>query len=201
MARYIGPKSKIARKFGEPIFGSDKSFEKRNFPPGQHGNNKRRGKKSEYAIQLMEKQKAKYTYGILEKQFRIIFDRASRSKGVTGEVLLQLCESRLDNIVYRLGISSSRSGARQLVSHGHIIVNNKIVNIPSCHVKPGDKVGVREKSKSINSIQESLHNNSSVYEWLTWDENILTGTFVTIPERTQIPENIKEQLIVELYSK
>ena len=201
MARYIGPKSKIARKFGEPIFGSDKSFEKRNYPPGQHGNNKRRGKKSEYAIQLMEKQKAKYTYGILEKQFRIIFDRASRSKGVTGEVLLQLCESRLDNIVYRLGISSSRSGARQLVSHGHIIVNNKIVNIPSCHLKPGDQVGVREKSKSINSIQESLHNNSSVYEWLTWDENILTGTFVTIPERTQIPENIKEQLIVELYSK
>ncbi len=201
MARYIGPKSKIARKFGEPIFGSDKSFEKRNFPPGQHGNNKRRGKKSEYAIQLMEKQKAKYTYGILEKQFRIIFDRASRSKGVTGEVLLQLCESRLDNIVYRLGISSSRSGARQLVSHGHIIVNNKIVNIPSCHVKPGDKVGVREKSKSINSIQESLHKNSSVYEWLTWDENILTGTLVSTPERIQIPENIKEQLIVELYSK
>ncbi|MFL2590404.1 MAG: 30S ribosomal protein S4 [Flavobacteriaceae bacterium] len=201
MARYIGPKSKIARKFGEPIFGSDKSFEKRNFPPGQHGNNKRRGKKSEYAIQLMEKQKAKYTYGILEKQFRIIFDRASRSKGVTGEVLLQLCESRLDNIVYRLGISSSRSGARQLVSHGHIIVNNKIVNIPSCHVKPGDKVGVREKSKSINSIQESLHNNSSVYEWLAWDENILTGTLVSTPERIQIQENIKEQLIVELYSK
>lgn len=201
MARYTGPKSKIARKFGEPIFGSDKSFEKRNYPPGQHGNNKRRGKKSEYAIQLMEKQKAKYTYGILEKQFRIIFDRASRSKGVTGEVLLQLCESRLDNIVYRLGVSSSRSGARQLVSHGHIIVNDKIVNIPSCHVKPGDKVGVREKSKSINSIQESLHNNSSVYEWLTWDENILTGTFVSVPERIQIPENIKEQLIVELYSK
>ena len=201
MARYTGPKSKIARKFGEPIFGSDKSFEKRNYPPGQHGNNKRRGKKSEYAIQLMEKQKAKYTYGILEKQFRIIFDRASRSKGVTGEVLLQLCESRLDNIVYRLGVSSTRSGARQLVSHGHIILNDKIVNIPSCHVKPGDKVGVREKSKSINSIQESLHNSSSVYEWLSWDENILTGTFVSVPERIQIPENIKEQLIVELYSK
>ena len=201
MARYIGPKSKIARKFGEPIFGSDKSYEKRNYPPGQHGNNKRRGKKSEYAIQLMEKQKAKYTYGILEKQFRIIFNRASRSKGVTGEVLLQLCESRLDNIVYRLGISPSRSGARQLVSHGHIILNDKIVNIPSCHVKPGDKVGVREKSKSINSIQESVHNNSSVYEWLTWDKNNLTGTFVSIPERIQIPENIKEQLIVELYSK
>ena len=201
MARYTGPKSKIARKFGEPIFGSDKSFEKRNYPPGQHGNNKRRGKKSEYAIQLMEKQKAKYTYGILEKQFRIIFDRASRSKGVTGEVLLQLCESRLDNIVYRLGISPSRSGARQLVSHGHIILNDKIVNIPSCHVKPGDKVGVREKSKSINSIQESLNNNSSVYEWLTWDENNLNGTFVSVPDRIKIPENIKEQLIVELYSK
>ena len=201
MATYTGPKSKIARKFGEPIFGSDKSYEKRNYPPGQHGNNKRRGKKSEYAIQLMEKQKAKYTYGILEKQFRIIFNRASRSKGVTGEVLLQLCESRLDNIVYRLGISPSRSGARQLVSHGHIILNDKIVNIPSCHVKPGDKVGVREKSKSINSIQESVHNNSSVYEWLTWDKNNLTGTFVSIPERIQIPENIKEQLIVELYSK
>ena len=201
MARYIGPKSKIARKFGEPIFGSDKSFEKRNYPPGQHGNNKRRGKKSEYAIQLMEKQKAKYTYGILEKQFRIIFNRASRSKGVTGEVLLQLCESRLDNIVYRLGISPSRSGARQLVSHGHIVVNDKIVNIPSCHIKPGDKVGIREKSKSISSIQESLKNNSSVYEWLTWDETNLTGTMVVTPERIQIPENIKEQLIVELYSK
>ena len=201
MARYIGPKSKIARKFGEPVFGSDKSFEKRNYPPGQHGNNKRRGKKSEYAIQLMEKQKAKYTYGILEKQFRIIFNRASRSKGVTGEVLLQLCESRLDNIVYRLGISPSRSGARQLVSHGHIIVNNKIVNIPSCNIKPGDKIAVREKSKSISSIQESLQKNSSVYEWLTWDESNLNGTFVSIPERIQIPENIKEQLIVELYSK
>ena len=201
MARYIGPKSKIARKFGEPIFGSDKSFEKRNYPPGQHGNNKRRGKKSEYAIQLMEKQKAKYTYGILEKQFRIIFNRASRSKGVTGEVLLQLCESRLDNIVYRLGISPSRSGARQLVSHGHIVVNDKIVNIPSYHVKPGDKVGIREKSKSINSIQESLGKNSSIYEWLTWDETNLTGTMVVTPERIQIPENIKEQLIVELYSK
>ncbi len=201
MARYIGPKSKIARKFGEPIFGSDKSYEKRNYPPGQHGNNKRRGKKSEYAIQLMEKQKAKYTYGILEKQFRIIFDRASRSKGVTGEVLLQLCESRLDNIVYRFGISPSRSGARQLVSHGHIVVNDKIVNIPSYHVKPGDKVGIREKSKSINSIQESLGKNSSIYEWLTWDDTNLTGTMVVTPERIQIPENIKEQLIVELYSK
>ena len=201
MARYIGPKTKISRKFGEPIFGPDRSFEKKNYPPGHHGQNKRRQKKSEYAIQLMEKQKAKYTYGILEKQFRIIFNKASRSKGVTGEVLLQLCESRLDNIVYRLGISPSRSGARQLVSHRHIVVNDKVVNIPSFHVKPGDKVGVRLKSKSIYSIQESLQKNSSVYEWLTWDETNLIGTLVSIPERIQIPENIKEQLIVELYSK
>ena len=146
MARYTGPKTKIARKFGEPIFGADKSFEKRNYPPGQHGNNRRRGKKSEYAIQLMEKQKAKFTYGILEKQFRIIFDRASRAKGVTGEVLLQLCESRLDNVVYRLGIAPTRSAARQLVSHRHITVNGEILNIPSCHIKPGDVIGVREKS-------------------------------------------------------
>ena len=152
MARYTGPKTKIARKFGEPIFGADKSFEKRNYPPGQHGNNRRRGKKSEYAIQLMEKQKAKFTYGILEKQFRIIFDRASRAKGVTGEVLLQLCESRLDNVVYRLGIAPTRSAARQLVSHRHITVNGNILNIPSCHIKPGDVIGVREKSKSLTAI-------------------------------------------------
>ena len=156
MARYTGPKTKIARKFGEPIFGVDKSFEKRNYPPGQHGNNRRRGKKSEYAIQLMEKQKAKFTYGILEKQFRIIFDRASRAKGVTGEVLLQLCESRLDNVVYRLGIAPTRSAARQLVSHRHITVNGSIVNIPSCHIKAGDVIGVREKSKSLTAITLSL---------------------------------------------
>ncbi|MCH1517837.1 MAG: 30S ribosomal protein S4 [Flavobacteriaceae bacterium] len=201
MARYTGPKTKISRKFGEPIFGADKSFEKRNYPPGQHGNNRRRGKKSEYAIQLMEKQKAKYTYGILEKQFRIIFARASQSKGVTGEVLLELCESRLDNVVYRLGIAPTRSAARQLVSHRHITLNGNLVNIPSCHVKPGDVIGVREKSKSLSAIAHSLDRNSAVYEWLTWNASTLEGTFVSTPQRLQIPENIKEQLIVELYSK
>ena len=201
MARYTGPKTKISRKFGEPIFGADKSFEKRNYPPGQHGNNRRRGKKSEYAIQLMEKQKAKYTYGILEKQFRILFARASQSKGVTGEVLLELCESRLDNVVYRLGIAPTRSAARQLVSHRHITLNGALVNIPSCHVKPGDVIGVREKSKSLSAITHSLERNSSVYEWLTWNASTLEGTFVSTPQRLQIPENIKEQLIVELYSK
>ncbi|MDG3580899.1 MULTISPECIES: 30S ribosomal protein S4 [Galbibacter] len=201
MARYRGPKTKIARKFGEAIFGDDKSFEKRNYPPGQHGNNRRRGKKSEYAVQLMEKQKAKYSYGILERQFRNLFEKANRSKGVTGEVLLQLCESRLDNVVYRMGISPSRRGARQLVSHRHIIVNGEIVNIPSYQLKPGDVVGVREKSKSLEAINNSLSNNSSVYEWITWNNEKKEGTFVTVPERLQIPENIKEQLIVELYSK
>jgi small subunit ribosomal protein S4 len=201
MARYIGPKTKIARKFGEPIFGDDKSFEKRNYPPGQHGNAKRRGKKSEYAIQLMEKQKAKFTYGILERQFRNIFEKANRSKGVTGEVLLQLCESRLDNVVYRFGLSPSRSGARQLVSHRHITVNGSIVNIPSYQVKVGDVVGVREKSKSLNIIVEAKGKDASAYEWLSWNKEQLQGTFVSVPERIQIPENIKEQLIVELYSK
>lgn len=201
MARYIGPKTKIARKFGEPIFGDDKSFEKRNYPPGQHGNAKRRGKKSEYAIQLMEKQKAKFTYGILERQFRNLFEKANRSKGVTGEVLLQLCESRLDNVVYRFGLSPSRSGARQLVSHRHITVNGSIVNIPSYQVKVGDVVGVREKSKSLNIIVEAKGKDASAYEWLSWNKEQLQGTFVSVPERIQIPENIKEQLIVELYSK
>ncbi|AKA34405.1 MAG: 30S ribosomal protein S4 [Muricauda sp.] len=201
MARYTGPKTKIARKFGEAIFGDDKSFEKKNYPPGQHGNNRRRGKKSEYAIQLMEKQKAKYTYGILERQFRNLFAEAKRREGVTGEVLLQLCESRLDNIVYRMGLSPSRRGARQLVSHRHITVNGEVVNIPSYSVKPGDVVGVREKSKSVQSIQSSLEANSSVYEWITWNSEKMEGTFVSVPERIQIPENIKEQLIVELYSK
>jgi len=201
MARYTGPKSKIARKFGEAIFGEDKSFDKKNYPPGQHGNNRRRGKKSEYAIQLMEKQKAKYTYGILEKQFRNIFAKANRSKGVTGEVLLQLCETRLDNVVYRMGISNSRRGARQLVSHRHITVNGELVNIPSYSLKPGDVVGVREKSKSLQAIEDSLAANSSVYEWITWNSDKKEGAFVAIPERVQIPENIKEQLIVELYSK
>jgi len=201
MARYTGPKTKIARKFGEPIFGEDKSFEKRNYPPGQHGNARRRGKKSEYAIQLMEKQKAKFTYGILERQFRNIFEKASRSKGVTGEVLLQLCESRLDNVVYRFGLSPSRSGARQLVSHRHITVNGSIVNIPSYQVKAGDVVGVREKSKSLNIIVEANGKDAAAYEWLSWNKDQLQGTFVSVPERLQIPENIKEQLIVELYSK
>ena len=201
MARYTGPKTKIARKFGEAIFGDDKSFEKRNYPPGQHGNTKRRGKKSEYAIQLMEKQKAKFTYGILERQFRNLFKKASRSKGVTGDALLQLCESRLDNVVYRFGLSPSRSGARQLVSHRHITVNDSIVNIPSYQVKVGDVVGVREKSKSLNIIVEAKGKDSSTYEWLSWNNEQLQGTFVSIPERIQIPENIKEQLIVELYSK
>ena len=201
MARYIGPKSKISRKFGAPIFGPDKAFEKRNYPPGQHGNNRRRGKKSEYAVQLLEKQKAKYTYGILERQFRNIFEKASGSKGVTGEVLLQLCESRLDNVVYRLGIAPSRNAARQLVSHGHITVDGKIVNIPSFNLKPGNSVGVREKSKSLQSISSSLEANSSIYDWMTWNSSTYEGNFVSIPQRNQIPENIKEQLIVELYSK
>ncbi|NQY04904.1 MAG: 30S ribosomal protein S4 [Flavobacteriaceae bacterium] len=201
MARYTGPKTKIARKFGEAIFGEDKSFEKRNYPPGQHGNNRRRGKKSEYAIQLMEKQKAKYTYGILERQFRNLFDSASRSKGITGEVLLQLCESRLDNVVYRMGIAPSRRGARQLVSHRHITVNGNIVNIPSYSLKAGDVIGVREKSKSLQAIEASLAKSSSVYEWITWNGDLKEGTFIAVPERIQIPENIKEQLIVELYSK
>ena len=201
MARYTGPKTKIARKFGEAIFGDDKNFEKRNYPPGQHGNNRRRGKKSEYAIQLAEKQKAKYTYGILERQFSNLFKKASASQGITGEILLQLCESRLDNVVYRMGVSKSRSGARQLVGHRHITVNGEIVNIPSYRLKEGDVIAVREKSKSLVAIEDALASNSNVYEWLTWNNDTKTGTFVKVPERLQIPENIKEQLIVELYSK
>jgi len=201
MARYTGPKSKIARKFGEAIFGDDKAFEKKSYPPGMHGNNRRRGKKSEYAIQLQEKQKAKYTYGILERQFRNLFEKATRSKGVTGEVLLQLCEARLDNVVYRFGIAPSRRAARQLVGHRHITVNGEVVNIPSYSLKPGDVVGVREKSKSLQVIEDSLSAKSNVYEWISWNSDKKEGTFVSIPERIQIPENIKEQLIVELYSK
>ncbi len=201
MARYTGPKTKIARKFGEAIFGEDKSFEKRNYPPGQHGNARRRGKKSEYAIQLAEKQKAKYTYGILEKQFRNMFKKATASKGITGEVLLQLCESRLDNVVFRMGISPSRSGARQLVSHRHITVNGELVNIPSYQLKAGDVVAVREKSKSLEAIERSLSNSSTVYEWITWNDDTKEGTYVAVPARIQIPENINEQFIVELYSK
>jgi len=201
MARYTGPKTKIARKFGEAIFGEDKAFEKRNYPPGQHGNNRRRPKKSEYAIQLMEKQKAKFTYGILERQFRNLFNRASRSKGVTGEVLLQLCESRLDNIVFRLGLAPTRSAARQLVSHRHITLNGSVNNIPSTTVKEGDVVGVREKSKSLDVVERAVAQPNSVQEWLSFNEATLEGTMVSVPTREQITENIKEQLIVELYSK
>jgi small subunit ribosomal protein S4 len=201
MARYTGPKTKIARKFGQPIFGEDKSFEKRNYPPGQHGNNRRRGKKSEYAIQLMEKQKAKYTYGVLERQFRNMFKKATAAQGITGEVLLQLCESRLDNVVYRMGIAPSRSAARQLVSHRHITVNGKKVNVPSYQLKAGDVVAVREKSKSLEVIQNSLTNSSQVYEWITWNNESMEGTYVSVPARIQIPEQINEQFIVELYSK
>ncbi len=201
MARYNGPKSKIARKFREPIFGPDKSLEKKNYPPGMHGPNKRRGKKSEYAIQLAEKQKAKYTYGILEKQFSNMFKKASAKSGISGVILLQLCEQRLDNVVFRLGISPTRRGARQLVSHRHITVNGSIVNIPSYSLKVGDVVGVREKSKSMIIISSSLSSENAVHEWLLWDNNSLTGEVKAIPTREQISENIKEQLIVELYSK
>jgi small subunit ribosomal protein S4 len=201
MARYTGPKTKIARKFGEAIFGEDKAFEKRNYPPGQHGNNRRRPKKSEYAVQLMEKQKAKFTYGILERQFRNLFERASRSKGVTGEVLLQLCETRLDNLVYRLGLAPTRSAARQLVSHRHITLNGSVVNVPSCQVKVGDVVSVREKSKTLDVVERAVSMSNPVHEWLSWNEATLEGTLVSVPQREQITENIKEQLIVELYSK
>ena len=201
MARYTGPKSKIARKFGEAIFGADKVLSKKNYPPGQHGQNKRR-KTSEYGTQLAEKQKAKYTYGVLERQFRNLFDKASRTKGITGVVLLQLLEARLDNVVYRLGIAPSRSAARQLVSHRHIVVDGKVVNIPSFSVKPGQIVGVREKSKSLENITDSLAGfNHSKYPWIEWDETSKSGKLLHLPEREDIPENIKEQLIVELYSK
>ena len=201
MARYTGPKSRIARRFGEPIFGADKVLAKRNFPPGQHGNNKRR-KSSEYGQMLAEKQKAKYTYGVLEKQFRNLFDKAARKDGVTGEVLLQLLEGRLDNIVYRLGIAPTRAAARQLVGHRHIVVDGKVVNIPSYAVKPGQVIGVREKSKSLEVIANALAGfNHSKYPWIEWDEQTKSGKFLHKPERADIPENIKEQLIVELYSK
>ena len=201
MARYTGPSTRIARKFGEAIFGDDKSFERRSYPPGQHGQAKKRGKKSEYSIQLMEKQKAKYSYGILEKQFRNLFEKASAARGVTGEVLLQLCEARLDNVVFRMGIAPTRRAARQITSHRHITVNGELVNIPSYHLKPGDVVAVREKSKSLETIERSLSNSSNVYEWITWNNDTMQGTFVTVPARLQIPENINEQLIVELYNK
>lgn len=201
MARYIGPKTKIARKFREPIYGPDKSFEKKKYPPGQHGNSKRRKKQSEYGMQLMEKQKAKYTYGILERQFLKMYKKASRKKGITGELLLQLAESRLDNVVYRLGIAPTRAGARQLVSHKHITVNGNLVNIPSFEVKEGDLVGVRERSKSLEIITESLATRKNQYAWFEWDDAKMYGKMLQLPTREEIPENIKEQLIVELYSK
>ena len=201
MARYTGPKSRIARKFGEPIFGADKVLSKKNYAPGQHGNSRKR-KTSEYGIQLKEKQKAKYTYGVLEKQFSNLFAKATRAKGITGEILLQLLESRLDNVVYRLGFARTRAAARQLVSHKHIVVNGQVVNIPSYQVKAGDVVAVREKSKSLEVIADSLSGfNHSKYAWIEFDSAAMGGKFLHLPERADIPENIKEQLIVELYSK
>ena len=196
MARYRGPKSKIARKFREPIFGPDRALEKKNYPPGQHGPNKRRGKQSEYAIQLMEKQKAKYTYGILERQFSNLFQEASRTKGITGENLLKLCESRLDNVIYRMGLAPSRRSARQMVGHKHFKVNGMVVNIPSYSLKEGDVIEVRERSKSLEPINQSLANRKDNFDWLEWDVQAMKGRFVNAPEREQIPENIKEQLIV-----
>ena len=201
MARYTGPKSKIARRFGEAIFGPDKVLSKRNFPPGQHGNNRRR-KTSEYGVMLAEKQKAKYTYGVLEKQFRNMFEKAARTNGITGEILLQNLECRLDNVVFRLGIAPSRAAARQLVSHRHIVVDGKVVNIPSFSVKPGQIVGVREKAKNLEVITAALAGfNHSKYPWIEWDEAQKADKLLHKPERADIPENIKEQLIVELYSK
>ena len=201
MARYTGPKSRIDRRFGEAILGSEKVLSKRNFAPGQHGNSRRR-KMSEYGVMLAEKQKAKYTYGVLERQFRNLFDKAAKTNGITGEVLLQLLESRLDNIVYRLGIAPTRRAARQLVGHKHIVVDGEVVNIPSYSVKPGQVVGVREKAKSLEVIEASLAGrNHSQYPWIEWDEQTKSGKLLHKPERADIPENIKEQLIVELYSK
>ena len=200
MARYTGPSTKIARKFGEPIFGTDKDFEKRNYPPGQHGLASKRKKKSEYGTQLKEKQKVKYTYGLLEKQFRNLYEKASRMKGQKGENLIMLLESRLDNIVYRMGIAPTRAAARQLVSHAHITLNGVVCNIPSAHVKPGDVVAVRERSKSLEVITNSVA-SAAKYSWIEFDAKTLTGKFLNTPVRAEIPETINEQLIVELYSK
>ena len=202
MARYRGPVTKIARRFGEPIFGPDRSLDKRNYPPGQHGFQRKRGKKSECSVQLAEKQKAKYTYGILERQFRIMFDHASRSKGITGEVLLQLCERRLDNVVYRLGIAPTRRAARQLVTHCHVTVNGEVLNIPSYSVTLNDVIAIRERSKSLEVVANSLGSNrSDQYPWMEWNSATMSGKMLSVPSRDMIPENIKEQLIVELYSK
>ncbi len=202
MARYTGPRSRIARKFGEPIFGPDKYLDRKNFPPGQHGQSKKRKKTSEYGVQLREKQKVKYTYGLLERQFRNFFEKANAASGITGLVLLQMLESRLDNVVYRLGVAPSRPAARQLVSHRHITVNGNVVNIPSFILRPGDIIGVREKSKSLEIIVENIGaNRRSKLAWLEWDDTQMAGKYMSVPERSEIPENFKEQLIVELYSK
>ena len=200
MARYTGPSTKIARKFGEPIFGADRNFEKRNYPPGQHGLASKRKKKSEYGTQLKEKQKVKYTYGLLERQFRNLYEKASRMKGQKGENLIILLESRLDNIVYRMGVAPTRAAARQLVSHAHITLNGEVCNIPSAHVKPGDVVAVRERSKSLEVITNSVA-SAAKYSWIEFDAKSLTGKYINTPVRTEIPETINEQLIVELYSK
>ena len=201
MARYTGPTSRIARRFGEPIFGPDKVLAKKSYAPGQHGSSRRRGKKSEYGVQLDEKQKAKFTYGILEKQFSNLYKEALRRKGITGEILLQLCELRLDNVVYRLGIAPTRRAARQFVTHRHIMVNGNLVNIPSYALSVGDVIGVRERSKSMEAINNSISNNNNQMEWLEFNPDTKTGKVIASPERIQIPENINEQLIVELYSK
>ena len=201
MARYTGPSTKIARKFGEPIFGADKDFEKRNYPPGQHGAARKRGRKAtEYGTQLKEKQKVKYMYGVLERQFRNTYEKASRMAGKKGENLLLLLESRLDNVVYRLGIAPTRAAARQLVLPCHITLNGEVCNIPSCLVKQGDVVAVRERSKSLEVIQNSVA-SAAKYSWLEFDAKTLTGKFLNVPARAEIPENINEQLIVDLYSK
>jgi len=201
MARYTGPQTKIARKFREPIFGPDKYLDKKNYPPGQHGLAKKRGKMSDYGVQLMEKQKAKYTYGMLERQFKKLFLKAASKRGVTGDNLMKFIESRLDNVVFRLGIAPTRAAARQLVNHRHITVNGKINNIPSTLLVPGDIIAVRERSKSLEVVTNSLHGKGNPYSWLEWDGALMTGKFMNYPERSEIPENINEQAIVELYSK
>lgn len=201
MARYTGPKTKIARKFGEAIYGNDKNFDRRNYAPGQHGISKKRKTPSEYAIQLAEKQKAKYTYGLLERQFRNLFEKAARKKGVTGENLLKMLEARLDNTIFRLGFAKSRNQARQLVTHKHVTVNDEVVNIPSFTLSPGDKVAIRERSKNLDVVHAAMTGKGKKFNWLVIDEKNVEGTFVDFPERDQIPEHINEQLIVELYSK
>lgn len=204
MARYTGPTTKIARKFGEAIYGPDKAFERRKYPPGQHGGGRRRKQKSDYAVQLLEKQKAKYTYGVLERQFRNLFEKAARKSGVTGEILLQYLEARLDNSVFRLGLAPTRRAARQLVSHKHVLVNGILTNVPSCHIKPGDVISIRNKSRNLEIVQNAVGSASATAKkapWMQWNPDRLEGTFLEYPDRQSIPENINEQLIVELYSK